>query len=535
MNPQRLLKLLGASLLAPLLTSGTLCAEDKKPLKVYLLAGQSNMTGMVSSSTLQHLRMFPETAAEFADVFDKDGAPVLVDEVHVSQWQEKDCGKLAPKYGGGKGERFGPEYTFGIYMHKALDEPILLIKTAQGGKSLNYHFRPPSAGDWTPPAGHPDLIKKDEARPAPLPIPSKMDLPKDYMPSEDLLPRRPGRFGSFMGLKPMRGLTIGEVNGIHPLYITASPEQKFPGDPLLEGDVILGVDGSGFRQNPDKQWNRAFFGSKAIDGDWKLSITRWRKGEIDTFEFDIAQTLEGGRAGLPAHIASMKAKAIQAEKDRGGYYRDMIQHTKAVLKDIKTYHPDYDEETGYELAGFVWFQGYNDMVSDTVYPNREHPRGYDQYTWLLEHLLRDVRKDLNAPKLPSVIGIMGIGGIQDEGIMGNFQKAMAAVALKPEFKDSVVNVHTGKYWDHQLEALSIKSREIRNKKLELELEGLKGDALKEAYEKYRAEHMTPQEEEILKKGISNQGYHYHGSGKIMAGIGKGFAEAMIDLENKSSE
>ena len=43
--------------------------SQNKPLKVYILAGQSNMTGMVSSKTLDHVKMFPDTAKEFADLF----------------------------------------------------------------------------------------------------------------------------------------------------------------------------------------------------------------------------------------------------------------------------------------------------------------------------------------------------------------------------------------------------------------------------------------------------------------------------------
>ena len=38
------------------------------------------------------------------------------------------------------------------------------------------------------------------------------------------------------------------------------------------------------------------------------------------------------------------------------------------------------------------------------------PGGYDLYAELLGHLIRDVRKDLSAPKMPFVIGVMGIGG-----------------------------------------------------------------------------------------------------------------------------
>jgi hypothetical protein len=232
---------------------------------------------------------------------------------------------------------------------------------------------------------------------------------------------------------------------------------------------------------------------RSIDGDWMITITRWRQGKIETFDFDICDTIEGGRAKLPAHIESMKQAAIEKEKLKGGYYRDMIQHTKTVLGDIKKHYPDYNEAAGYELAGFVWFQGYNDYVDGGTYPNRDKPRGYEQYTWLLEHFIRDIRKDLNAPKLPFVIGVLGVDGDQDPptGQLGYFQQAQAAVAEEPEFEETVANVRTGKYWDHQLAALEAKSREIGSKMNELKEQGLEGAALKTAYAEYRAKHITP--------------------------------------------
>ncbi len=53
-----------------------------------------------------------------------------------------------------------------------------------------------------------------------------------------------------------------------------------------------------------------------------------------------------------------------------------------------------------------------------------------------------------------------------------------------------------------------------------------------AYQAYRAERITPAEEELLGKGVSDGGFHYLGSARIMAGIGKGFAEAMMALQEK---
>lgn len=505
-------------------------AEKPKPLKVYLLAGQSNMTGIVAASTLEHLKMFPDTAKEFAPLFDKEGNPVELDSVYVCQWKGKDSGKLAPRFGGGKGVRFGPDFPFGVFMHEALNEPILIIKTSEGGKSLNYHFRPPSAGTWTPPPGHPDLIRKEALPPPPnLPIPDKLDLPADYVPGKDVKLTK-----KHMGLVGFKGAVIGKFNGVSPLYILSGPRQELEGNPFQKGDLILGVDGTGLRDDPIEHWRHAFYGSASINGDWMVTVTRWRQGKIETFDFDICDTIEGGRAKLPAHIESMKQAAIEKEKMRGGYYRDMIQYTKSILGDLKKHYPNYDEAAGYELAGFVWFQGYNDYVDGGNYPNRDKPRGYEQYSWLLEHFIRDIRKDLNAPKLPFVIGVMGVGGDQDPPTdqLGYFQQAQAAVAQKPEFEGTVVNVRTGKYWDYELEALEIKSREIGKKSNELKEQGLQGAELKAAYAEYRAKHITPLEEEILRKGVSNQGYHYLGSAKIMCGLGKAFAEAMIEIEKK---
>lgn len=509
-------------------------AKDGKPLKVYILAGQSNMTGMVKTNTLEHIKMFPKTAKEFEDLFNKDGSPVALDVVYVSQWKEKACGKLAPRYGGGKsGDMFGPEYAFGIYMHKKLQEPFLIIKTSEGGKDLNYHFRPPSAGEWTPPEGHPDLIKKKDVKLPPLPIPAKLDLPDDWTPEKPYALRR-----RHMGLDGFKGAEIGKVNGISPLYVLSAPGQKIKGDPFQKGDLILGVDGSGLRDDPVAHWRDAFYGSRRTDGNWMIKITRWRKGKIETFDFDICDTIEGGRAKLPEYLAEQEKERIEKKKQCGGYYRDMMAHVKKVLGDIQSVYPGYDEKAGYEIAGFVWLQGWNDMINEGVYPNRDEPRGYEQYSWLLEHFIRDVRKDLNAPDMPFVIGVMGVGGIDDPptGFLGRFQQAMAAPAANPEFKGTVAAVQLGKYWDHELAALVEKSSKLKEKMNDFKYkDGLTGDALKKASAEYRAKNMTPKEEEILKKAVSNAGFHYLGSAKIMAGIGKGFAEAMIQLQDKASE
>ena len=129
----------------------------------------------------------------------------------------------------------------------------------------------------------------------------------------------------------------------------------------------------------------------------------------------------------------------------------MLEHVKSILRDIKRVVPDYDASQGYELAGFVWFQGWNDMVDSGTYPNRDMPGGYDASSDAMTHFIRDVRKDLDAPKLPFVIGVPGVGGPVDEygpdqqrhkATHQNFRSAMAAPAELPEFKGNVATLLT---------------------------------------------------------------------------------------------
>jgi Carbohydrate esterase, sialic acid-specific acetylesterase len=375
-----------------------------KPLQIYILAGQSNMQGHAKVSTFEHIGMDPATKPMLAEMLAADGKPKTCERVWISSIgcakddTTEQTGKLTAGFGA-TSEKIGPELTFGIYTEKSTDAPILLIKTAWGGKSLNTDFRPPSAG------------------------------------------------------------------------------------PYVFNETQL----AGFR----------------------------KQGK------DIA--------------------AIQAEKEKatGVYYRMMVDHVKKVLGDIKRVVPEYDSAQGHELAGFVWFQGWNDLVDGSNYPNRAMAGGYDSYSSNFAHFIRDVRKDLNAPKLPFAIGVLGVGGPTSEYGPGeqrykathqNFRDAMAAPAMMPEFKGNVVAVRTEKYWDQELSAAKAKDVAIRQNAKKLATAGkLKPAEANAALEKMRMEGLNERERLVLEKGISNQEFHYLGSAKILGGIGKGLAEAMVKL------
>ena len=74
---------------------------------------------------------------------------IVSDRVYINSIADrnKKSGKLGVGYGA-DAKKIGPEYGFGLSMAKKIEGPILLIKTSWGGKSLNYNFRPPSAGEY---------------------------------------------------------------------------------------------------------------------------------------------------------------------------------------------------------------------------------------------------------------------------------------------------------------------------------------------------------------------------------------------------
>ncbi len=226
-------------------------------------------------------------------------------------------------------------------------------------------------------------------------------------------------------------------------------------------------------------------------------------------------------------IAKSKAEKIEAT---GVYYRLMVAHVKKVLGDIKRVVPEYDEKQGYEIGGFVWFQGFNDLVSDWTYEKGDQFGGYDLYGTLLAQFIRDTRKDLNLPGMPFVIGIMGIGGEKEDKKppQMHFRQAQKSVASLPEFKGNVVAVPTARFWDGDLEALQEKMESCWPK-VDAKVAEEKDDS-SENKMKHMARNFTPDEWKRL-KGASNGGYHYLGAAKVMAPIGKAFAAANLDLLN----
>ncbi len=186
------------------------------------------------------------------------------------------------------------------------------------------------------------------------------------------------------------------------------------------------------------------------------------------------------------------ATMAEVKQRYGHFYREILTNVNDVLGNLEEHFPDYDEKRGYELAGLVFFQGWNDMVD-----GEQRAEGYANFTPRLAQMVKDLRKDLKAPNLPVIIGELGANGVR-----GDFQKAQAAVAELPELKDNLRFVKTCEFWEPEVEKMVN--------------EGVWSG---------------PDWVKFYNIG-SERGYHYLGSAQIYCKMGKAFGEGMIELLDK---
>ncbi|MCY3019137.1 MAG: hypothetical protein NTW87_08935 [Planctomycetota bacterium] len=193
-------------------------------------------------------------------------------------------------------------------------------------------------------------------------------------------------------------------------------------------------------------------------------------------------------------------------EDVGNHYRALVSYVHDILDNLKKRFPSYDEKAGYEIAGFVWFQGYNDLFDET---------GRKEYGANLVHLIQDLRKEFKAPEMKVVVGVMGVNGPRNESNpkQKDVRDGQRFVNTVPEFKGNVKAIESAPL--------------LHPKVLELKANWL--------YEKERnlKEHpITAEEQALLARATSNLGFHYFGEGRFFILLGKAFAETMLELLKK---
>lgn len=136
--------------------------------------------------------------------------------------------------------------------------------------------------------------------------------------------------------------------------------------------------------------------------------------------------------------SSGKTDRPGAETWEGLEYRLMVEGVRKTLGELEKVVPGYKGQ-GYEIAGFGWFQGHKDSGA----PKAE----YEEH---LVHLINDVRKEFNVPKMPAVVATVGFHGYRIvEGPWQGIWEAQMAVGdpkQHPEFAGTVASVDTRDFW-----------------------------------------------------------------------------------------
>ena len=211
--------------------------------------------------------------------------------------------------------------------------------------------------------------------------------------------------------------------------------------------------------------------------------------EMDDKEFDQATTDKwwGGK----------KQKIV------GAQYRKLIETVHETLDNLKKHFPSYNEKEGYEIVGFVWFQGYNDLGNSK-----------DEYAKDLACLIKDIRAEFKTPDMKAVIGVIGVNGVNNEiGKMKEIRDAQRTINDLPEFKGNAKAIESAPLCHPDI--IAIQTADWLNKDRDL-----------------KKTPITEEEKAMLKRATSNKGFHYYGEGRFFILLGKAFAESMLELLKK---
>jgi len=222
----------------------------------------------------------------------------------------------------------------------------------------------------------------------------------------------------------------------------------------------------------------------------------WRPPSLNNAETPIEKATReaANKAGAEeAEKGGFEFKPQQRQTGTGKCWERAMAHIQKVLGDPGKYHPDYDPKAGYELAGLVWFQGWNDM-------------GNPAYGEQLVTFIKDFRNAVKAPELPVVCGLLGHSAWKQNTFDGHVNSGMLYAARDTDLEGTVDIVNTVKYFP-----------------LELGLEGSVKAAYGEESDEYK------KAEQIINRACSKDGTHYFGSAKFLYLTGDAMARSLANL------
>lgn len=365
--------------------------DADKPVQVYLLAGQSNMVGMGNLS----------------------GAKNVYDGVYFSSDPDVPDGPLSIyKVGNYKA---GPLSVFGLD-GGAAEEPITegFLEVSLSGV---YHFH----GDF----------EAMEVNGQPAFERVALEAGKRYSFSLEGVEGEPSHFWcektDLLGNGDLEA--VAKREGRFPWLVDDSGEWAVRQDVYFQ-EARLAKDGKGSLLSPMSN------NGKSIGPELGFGHVL---GEFHDEQVLLIKTAQGNRSlGFDFRPPS-SGRTDPDNEFESAEWRLMVEGVRKTLGNIENVVPRYRGQ-GYEMAGFVWFQGHKDSFSEAQIV---------AYEKNLENLIKDVRKEFEVPKMPAVVATVGFGGHRMQEKFLRILEAQLAVGSEehhPDFAGNVAVVDTRDFW-----------------------------------------------------------------------------------------
>lgn len=300
-------------------------ADQSKKVQVFILMGQSNMVGMGDinpEGTAGTLLTLTKTEKKYPWLRDDAGQWTVRKDVYYYDARVKKGSPLSALSNNGKS--IGPELGFGFVMGQILDEPVLILKSCIGNRSLGWDLLPPGS-------------------------------------------------------------------------------QRYQAEVTERGGQKVTKVFAGYKDRPDS---------------WLMDPAK------------------GLATEPPPWVDRKSGKPI--EWYAGKQYDDDLANAKAALENLAKIYPGYQGQ-GYEIAGFVWWQGNKDSF------NPVHAARYEQN---LARLISQLRQDYDAPHAKFVLATgCGVTGRDGLGLqIAEAQLAVGDASKHPEFVGNVKAVDSRDLW-----------------------------------------------------------------------------------------
>ena len=422
--------------------------DTAKPIKVYILAGQSNMCGMGAISGAKchyqgvYLLADPDAPGNFAVWRARSNYKIMPHGIYLSADPGAAKGAADSIYKGkydpaANYDTLTPEKTETIALGTSRGELSAIgaghthvvrafLDVPESGTYSLYPGCGDSAYNVTELGGK-EVYRKNVGQEA---VQQKVDLVAGK--------RYPIRITYFKGGSTAFFMSRLDLAGKGDLETVTKRDKKFQnvaddkGNWTVSNDVYYYDARISFKGSPLS----ATSNGKTIGPELQFGQIM---GYFHDEEVLLIKTAMGNRALGYDFRPPSSGRTDPNSKWEGLEYRLMIEGVHKTLDDIKNIVPGYKGQ-GYEIAGFFWWQGHKDSFS---------PELIAEYEKNLVNLINDIRKEFKAPKMPAVVATIGFHGYDmSDKFLGIFKAQMAVSdpAKHPDFAGNVRSVDTRGYW-----------------------------------------------------------------------------------------